>query len=230
MTDDERWGAWCADFDEVVREMTALFHTRWMWRTITDLLEGVDQHVLVNNYLLRTYVGTVCTAVRREVDRDSRTTSLARCLTQLIESPYFATRSRYAALVREAATDLELIPRGVSAFDRFAPNGGQHVDPTVVQSSLDRLDSAAGPIRKYTNQVLAHRQRKSGEVDAVSVSFPEINHALDELGAVTKEYWSLRHPGQILGNLTPITGLDFLHVFDVPWRREGFQVRDVWDD
>jgi len=57
LSDDERWAIWCADFDEVEREVFSLFHTRWMWRAITGLMNnGVPdrQYVVVQNYFIRT--------------------------------------------------------------------------------------------------------------------------------------------------------------------------------
>ncbi len=41
--------------------------------------------------------------------------------------------------------------------------------------------------------------------------FDDLNHALDELGATTKKYYRLRHPGSTLGGLTPIVGRAFLN-------------------
>jgi hypothetical protein len=76
-SDNERWDAWCSDFDEVEREVFRLFHTRWVWRAITSLMaNGVPtrQYMIVQNYFVRTYVGTVCTA-RYAPRSDARPTS-----------------------------------------------------------------------------------------------------------------------------------------------------------
>ena len=225
-SDDERWANWCADFDEVESEVISLFHTRWMWRAITDLMNnGVPerQYVVVQNYFIRTYVATVCTAIRREGDRDTRTTSLARCLQALVDCPHFGTRTRYLALAREAHansgfTDTYL----ASGFDRFAPDGSETVDPTIVEQALGRLSTSSALVKKYTNKVLAHRERPSGVVEELTLTFDDINDALDEIGRVMTMFYSLRHPGTHLAAVTPVPDLQFVEMFKVPWYSQGW--------
>lgn len=230
-TDEERWNAWCSDFDEVEQELHALFHTRWVFRTVTGMLEhsGVPQYATVQNYLLRTYVATICTAVRREADADQRTTSLARCLRALVERPHFASRARFTALVAATLTDeaSDYVQQvAAEGFLRFAPDGGDHIDPGLVAQSIERLLTAAAPVRKYTNQVIAHRERQ-GKVRREHVSFEQINNALDELSEVARQYYTLRHPGVELLMFTPSADLTFLNMFKKPWYQDGFAVPDA---
>ena len=230
LTDEERWNAWCADFDEVEKELYALFHTRWMFRTITGMLKHseVQQYTTVQNYILRTYVATVCTAVRREADADQRTTSLARCLRALVECPHFANRARYAALVAESIPDEDptYVENAVDeGFRLFAPGGGDYIDADLVTLNIERLLKAAAPVKKYTNQVLAHRERQ-GKVRREHVSFDQINHALNELSQVARHYYLLRHPGVGLMMFTPSADLTFLNMFKQPWYRQGYETPD----
>jgi hypothetical protein len=97
---DKEWTAWCADWDAAEHEIFTLFHTRWMWRVITSLMNaGVPegQFTIVQNCLIRTYVGTLCMGIRREVDPKARTSSLVRCLQVIADRPAMASRSRYIA-------------------------------------------------------------------------------------------------------------------------------------
>lgn len=229
-TDDELWQAWCADFDDVEHELMTLFHTRWMWRTIIELMKSVpEQYVVVQNYMLRTYVATVCTAIRREADRDARTTSLARCLQGLVDCPHFASRERWVSTALEHG-DGDDRQRATRGFDEFGGTTGEFLDRDLVQSDLERLHVLAGPIKKYTNQVIAHRQRRPGDVEAISVSFQEINTALDGLGALAQKYYRLRHPGVALAGLTPVVDLGFLRMFERPWLTPGFVPPATWED
>ena len=86
---DQKWAQWSDYFDAVEREMFTLFHTRDMWYKIMGILDssGVERYTVVQNYLVRTYTTTVCSAIRREVDNRRDTTSLARCLNLLTRSP-----------------------------------------------------------------------------------------------------------------------------------------------
>jgi hypothetical protein len=54
-----------------------------------------------------TYRDTICPAIRHEVDGDPLTTSLVRCLQQLVDFPQFTTRSRFVALAAESHKDRE---------------------------------------------------------------------------------------------------------------------------
>jgi hypothetical protein len=149
-----RWEQWCADFDAVEHDVMTLFHTRWMWRALTGLMNnGVpNQSSSVRNYFIRTYVATVCSAIRREADRDARTTSLARCLQALIGCPHFASRRRYEAL-RHAAIGEASSPVGDPSGDDEFSGGGEFIDIDIVRAALDRLTAAAQPIKTYTNKV-----------------------------------------------------------------------------
>jgi len=179
--DTERWDAWCRSYDDVYQEMLTLFHTRWLWRTIIEMLQHSDakQYATVQNYLLRTYVSTVCTAIRREADRDSRTTSLARCLQMLIDCPHFATRTRFNELL-DATTAPELAEeRARRGFDQFASSGQEALDVSMIQRDLESLQNAAAPVKKYTDKVIAHRENTQGGTKRANVSFDQINDALD---------------------------------------------------
>lgn len=229
-SDDERWARWAEHFDAVEQEVMTLFHTRWMWKTLTGMLDssGVEQYTVVQNYFVRTYAATMCVGIRREVDRDARTTSLARCLQLLKDSPRSVTRQRFEHIVDETVDPAyqDSIRKG---FDDFAPSGRDRVDPEVVAADLERMDTAAEPVRRYAIEVVAHRQRSNGEVEPATVTFREINDALDVVGDVTKKYYRLRHPGSVLGALTPTVGFNFLEMFRKPWWTESFTPPREWE-
>jgi hypothetical protein len=224
--DDDPWRDWCVSFDSARQEIQTLFQTRWMWRAITGMLEhsGVPQDPYVQRYLLRTYVVTVCTAIRREADRDSRTTSLARCLALLIDQPSLITRTRYRALTT-ALGHVQTDALADEMFDRFAPAGADLLDPALIRGQLDSLNVAVQPIRKYTDQVIAHRDSRQPD----PINFDQINHALQALGLVYAHYFSLREPGTRTASVGPIMGLQFLDMFKQPWYREGYEPPD-WRD
>ncbi|HEX4402882.1 MAG TPA: hypothetical protein VHZ98_16290 [Galbitalea sp.] len=225
---DARWSDWASYFDDVEQDMATLFHTRWMWKTITGILDnsGIKQYVVVQNYLVRTYAATMCTGIRRESDIDTKTTSLARCLQILIDSPKVFTRRRFDQLLRQGGNTDWYNDFGSGGFDVFASKDGELLDPGKVQASLDRLHAAVEPVRRYTNEVVAHRQRADGAIEPVVVTYDEIDHALDELGVITKQYYSLRHPDAQLAFLTPIVDLGFLNMFQVPWFPAGSTLAD----
>ena len=225
--DDRAWATWCGQIDQAFDEIQELFWTRWMWRAIIGMLQHSDppRSSHVNNYLLQTYVTTVCTAVRREADRDNRTTSLARCLTRLVDSPTLVTRTRYRELLAGLTQIDDPQTLADECFDRYAPDGAEVIDSALVLARLESLDQAVEPIKRYTDQVIAHRD---GDVSE-TINFAQINHALGELGRTFHHYWTLRHPGQVRASVAPIMDFRFLETFSVPWYQEGFQPPD-WRD
>ena len=189
------------------------------------------QYVVVSNCFTRTYVATVCTVIRREGDRDTRTSSLARCLQALLDCPHFATRSRYLALARETHTSDEFSDAYLaSGFDNVAPDGTETVDLAIVEQALTRQSTSSALVKKYTNKVLAHRERPSGVVEKLTLTFDDINDALDEIGRAMTMFYSLRHPGTYLTTVNPAPNLRFVEMFEVPWYSEDWIPPPSWDE
>jgi len=228
--DEAKWHRWTSCFDAAQKEVVTLFHTRWMWRTMREMMNssGIDQYVVVQDYFLRTYIGTMAIGIRREVDADTRTTSLARCLIMLSECPRSVTRARFEQEI-ERTVDGEYQEEAKASFDGFAKPGAPAVDQEVVKRDLDLIRAAAAPVLPYTNQVIAHRQRTKTDVEFDSLTLLDFNNALDAIGAVTKKYYRLRHPGMALGALTPIVDPSFYKMFCSPWYTDAFSPLREWD-
>lgn len=222
-SDDSKWELWVKDFDAAREELHNLFHTRWLWLAINGMLDnsGVQQYASVQNYLIRTYVTTICTGIRRECDPDPRSASLARCLQALIDCPLFASRDRYRSLLEG---ELAGRPDADTGFDVFASAGASFVDSDIVGSDLRDLRGAAAKAKRYTDKVLAHRDRAtSANPSWISLTFGEMHNALDAVGSTMKKYYKLRHPGQLLAVVTPTPNdVRFLSMFEQPWLTDGF--------
>jgi hypothetical protein len=181
----------------------------------------VQQYTAVQNYLIRTYVTTICTGIRRECDPDPRSSSLARCLEALIECPHFASRSRYRSLLD---SDLAARPDAESGYDAFAVPDSPFIAGDRVEADLHQLRDAAAHAKRYTNRVLAHRDRATANNPArISLTFGEMHKALDAVGEAMRKYYGLRHPGQVLAVVTPTpSDLRFLTMFERPWLVDGY--------
>jgi len=204
-SDDEQWEAWGRDFDTVVQQMHTQFHTRWVWRTLIEMLRysEITQYATMQNYLVSTYVATICTGIRRECDLDTRTASLVRCLQMLVDRPEIASREWFTRSIEGFVEDEDLRPGVSASFDTFAPAGLAHVEPRLITADIGALRSIADPVREYVNKVLAHRERAiGGQPLAIELTFDDMNAALDEVGRITRRYYSLRHPGMTLAGMT----------------------------
>lgn len=224
------WAQWSEYFDAVQQEMFTLFHTREMWYRVNGILDvsGVERYTVVQNYLVRTYATTVCTAIRREVDIRKDTTSLTRCLMLMEKSPESFSWRRFADLYPAQGTIEQTERDARASFATFAPGGGDVVETAFVRRCIERYTEAARPVKEYADAVIAHRSR-GATVEPVSVSYGAIDHALDELGAVFRIFYGLRHPGVMLASITPVVDLTFLRMFQVPWFPEGSLLPPVMD-
>jgi hypothetical protein len=103
-----------------------MFHNRYVWKNLIAMLEQnstLQDTAIVKNWIIRTYVTTQCSAVRRLNDRRAKTISLRRCLGELIGDPKLVTRSRYERLatVGAAARGTEdLLDHVFAGYDEFA--------------------------------------------------------------------------------------------------------------
>jgi hypothetical protein len=220
---ERRWNDWVEDFDKAENEVFSMFYTRSVWRAMTQVFESSPpgRHVTIHNYLVRTYVSTAVSAVRREADRDTRTTSLWRLLERL-RSSEVATRSRFAAcyIARFEVSEAEAL----RAFDRFAPNGEEQVVESFIDAAQQRLDRSAKEVRAYANTVVAHRQRPELE-RPIELSFDQLDRAIDDIGELTKILHELRHPGEMLATASPVLDPGFLAAFRAPLIQPGFVLR-----
>ena len=209
-------------FDSIEQELNLLYHTRAVWDIIWALRSAphLPNEWQIDHYLLRTYVSTVCSGVRREVDADKKTNSLRRNLEYLKSNRVSFTRNQFTQRFRDPGSLEEVKLLAHEAFLAFAPNGSDHVEEAVINESIRRLTAVVEPVTTYTNKVVAHRAQDMS-FNTSRFSLAQIDHAMDELEAVFKQYYRLRHPGESLGTLTPLTNPGWQLVFQDPWLPKG---------
>jgi hypothetical protein len=142
----------------------------------------------------------------------------------------FASRERWARLARERPGAVLTEGDIEQGFSTFAGADERFISTAIVAEDLATLQAAATPVRKYTNTVIAHRQRKSGGTIRETVTFGEINEALETVGRVARKYYRLRQPGVELAMLTPVVEYGFLTMFKEPWYRDGLDLPSDQDE
>jgi hypothetical protein len=136
-------------------------------------------------------------------------------------APHFASRGRYRSPLD---SDLATRPDAESGYDAFSLPGSPFIAGDRVEADLHPPRDAAAHAKRYTNKVLAHRDRATANNPArISLTYGEMHTALDAVGETMRKYYSLRHPGQLLAVVTPTpSDLRFLTMFERPWLVEGY--------
>jgi hypothetical protein len=223
----DAWTVWAARFDEAEQAIITLFYTRWMWETITDVRGSADdkRQNAIDYYFLRTYVATVCAAIRREADKKTSTSSLASCIAALGRRPAPIDRDRFVTLYLAEYDSTET--QASRAFDAYALDGSKQLDAAGLFSDIAYLEQQTSAVEKYTDEVIAHRSAGNGKTRLEStLTFDQINDAIDSVGKIAMKYYELRHPGQMLAQLTPVGDLSFLSVFQNAWMKPGFTLTE----
>lgn len=217
-TNDPQWAAWCEVFDLAEAGVRRVFHERYVFLTINQMLDQSGQDIGLNqyvqSYLVSGYVGSLSSGVRRECDKDTRTSSLYRCLEKLAKNPAIANRARFEAAVdTNPSTPHQYRANVKRGFDDFAASSqSPDLDVDRVLKDLDDLRMTADTVVVYTNKVVAHR-------DIVTTDTPtwiELDTALNKVGEMLKRYYILRNPGTVLGNLAPDLPGGWEEPFDTP--------------
>lgn len=223
---DKKWQTWCENFDAAGRDIQTLFHNRHVWISIEDMWmrSGIEiqLNTIVQNWFVRLYVNTQCTGIRRECDYDGRTSSLVRCLQRLTENPRMANRARFEAHVMSNADIADEFKESRKrGFDYFAltPETGC-LDQDRIEADIAKLHTAAETTRYYTNKIIAHREPTT---EKITLSWTDLDRALNTVGEVFKKYYRLRNSGTILGAIT----IDLPLGWETPFR-SAWCPADFW--
>jgi len=180
----EKWVDWLEH--GIVTEITALHHSRQVWRGFTDMVQKAKpgaSGTVVGAYT-GSYIAEQAIAVRRQTEIDTDVVSIARLIDEIRRFPG-VTRARWTGLwpIGESGDPfLAEMTRQVAegSFDEVAGVGAANFPPASAQADLEKLSRAAAPIAKYANRVIAHTDKRGpgavptvGELDAAIDAFGE---------------------------------------------------------
>jgi hypothetical protein len=216
---DERWTDWATWFEAAWLDVTGLTSNRLMWRNLVAMLQtnpAIEHHSHVNNYLTRTYAQMQAVGIRRQWDRKDRRPTIGRILHEISRYPEAATRTRYL----QALTDPE---RDGAGWLMFSPADTEQIDPQLVAADLHRIDNRTADARDYVNSMVAHldHDRRTGPVGSGDW-FGDLNQGIDVLAEMTKKYWGLFYPGDMLVRVTPVPDLAWIKMFQTAWYSPEF--------
>jgi hypothetical protein len=190
-TADDLYALWKTILDAVYAEIIELHANREIWQFFNDTLGNAKHGQITHDALARWYVDAQAACVRRQYT-DSDALSLGRLLRSLRANAQVVTRERFRSLwpqLTEPGGD----PHGNwsdwadKGFDSWALDGGSTLDPSIVDADIEHLATMTQKISRWADENVAHNGRKK----SVSVTFGELDAAIEALGELLKKYYGL---------------------------------------
>ena len=206
------WLEWLGLIEEgIVRRLSANQATFREVMRIYDLNPGLTENAYFFAWLAENYATTMAVGIRRQRDTDPDSVSVARLLQDLQVNAATVTRAWFASTYTSNPLGLVV---GNRDFETFAPNGGLHLDPAIVQQDFDTLQSLTNPLKKYVDKRIAHHNAK---VRGVTATYGELDTALEELRRLLKRYFLLLKQGALLC-ADAVNQMPWTDIFAMPWK------------
>ncbi len=209
MTDDERfkkWGEWIMVIDEDVENAILSRHIRQEVAAIIDTNPRIQRPSSFYEWMAAVYSDSGLMAVRRQLDKDPQSISLARLLSEIATYPRVLSRARFVGMYKP---ELQNVPH--HEFDRHVASGTNHIDPTVVQTDLDALDKRTRDVERYGTKRVAHFDEKAPKNIP---TFQELDDVLDLIHELRVKYLFLL---RALSYQEPVWTYDWKAIFREPW-------------
>ncbi len=134
--------------------------------------------------------------------------------------PSIATRERFIDEVKANPLRAQYIHLHAPTFEIFAEPGQPFVSRAIVEADRDRLMEDAAKAKAVVDKLIAHHQ----DVAKLTVALPtitwgELDAAIDTIGELYTKYYRLRYPGQMLSNLEPDLPPGWDRIFETAWKR-----------
>jgi hypothetical protein len=151
-----KWLRWLED--GIQPEVMTMNLHRHVFREVGEIIDA--NGALPPSYWFEfstdTYATTQAVAIRRQAEVDTRVISLGRLIDEIGSDATRVTRRFWVGLWSNA----DLVDQGFAdaAFTKqFAPDSGDHLDPTIPAADLAQLTSLADSVKRYVDQHVAHK-------------------------------------------------------------------------
>lgn len=199
----ERLQRWRRHIDLITNHVWDLHHQRALWREMSEaLVHASSADATFLDHYSRIYVERQLIAVRRLVDQDPRSISMARLLTELAEHPETMNRTRHLELwnLPDESEDLfekMTVERAHATFDRYADGDGQNLDPIRIRADLESWKQSAGVLKKTVDKKIAHLADIPPDKPIPTATYDDLDAAIDAVGELVKKYSLLFTAGSI---------------------------------
>jgi hypothetical protein len=209
MTDDERftmWGEWIIVIHEEVENAVLNRHIRREVAAIIDANPRIQRSSSFYEWMAAVYSDSGLMAVRRQLDKDPQSISLARLLSEIIAYPNVLSRGRFVSLYRSELEDVAQLE-----FDARVAHGAHHIEPPSVQIDLDALRAKTRDVERYGTKRVAHFDEQAPKNIP---TFQELDEAIDLIRSLWIKYLFLL---RAVSYQEPVWTYDWKAIFREPW-------------
>jgi len=161
-----------------------------------------------HSFVVDGYVTQISMAVRRQLDTDPDTMSLAHLITEIRDNPGSITRSDYVARYTDMPIGIgEAI--GSQHFDELA-GPGEDFDPAIAHADFDTLKEASRKLKSLADRKIAHRSKQPSP----KLTFDEVDQCIEVIKKLAQKYITLLTGGHL--ELEPVL-LDWQEAFTKKW-------------
>lgn len=203
---------WRADLASIREEVTQLawsaaIHDRL--REIVSANPAVNVHNQFYGWLSRSYVDSQLIGIRRQLDRDKRSVSLANLIASMEGALALLTRDAHLSLYREG---MELPAN--RTFDLLAGKGADAYPAARLRGALRALDRVRAVHGRYMSKRLAHSDRAI--LEGRLPTYRDLSTAVAKLEKLVIHY-HLLFEAQDYRSLVPVVQYDWEAIFRQPW-------------
>lgn len=181
---------------------TCIGHGTRSWGESSEESKGPG---FFHSWVVHNYLDSIASGVRRLSDRDDRTNSLVRFLTDVEEEVESLSRDWWMSMAIPGEKDTR-----EKRFDELS-NGGDHINPQLVLQDRELVVEACRKLKAYVDTHIAHLDAGRDRIE-----MPTIGDAHAAVRAVYEVYhrWFQVITGKALVPLQPPR---WEHVLAVPW-------------
>ena len=210
---------WCTDLVVIGRNVRSLrLSSRVFWETqrVIEANPRTQTHGLFNHWIATNYATATAIGIRRQLDLDPRSVSLASLLSMIAETicqrPKILSRAEF---IKNYRPHLRFVAE--KQFDRLVGKGADRVSCGQVRCDAQKLRNDTEAVRRFANKRAAHWDRRAVPKSTLG----ELDKALTLVVELVNKYSMI-----LTGNhasldvaLTP----EWTEVFEVPWIPQSAQ-------
>ena len=206
-------------FNPIETEVIRMMGNRSIFQKVVEISKKntqIDKGNSFWDFFKESYIALMVSAVCRQIDTDTRSSSLINLLNKIME-PSVAESLTKDWYCQQYHKDDDIMPKfmegiGKSDFeDHFGSK--DFVDPDIVQADINKLAEKTKKIKKFRNKRIAHRDKRNNLI--FDVNFNDLDKVVETIRKITSKYYLLLKQG---GNdLVPVDQTDWQDIFTVPW-------------